>query len=334
MLGEILLVLTLAQAQTGPPTGSIRGQILVPSVGVAERILVLVQRADGPVVARIYTDVLGNYDVRNLPVGNYDVIVNLEGYEEVRQQVGIGTGAFNSVTLTIPLNEKEKFIVIKPEADSEKLVDLAELGRKYPKKAVQDFERAREEQRKGNDAKATELLEAALKLAPDLYGAHNTLGTLYQKSGRIREAQAEYGRARELNPRAPDPLVNLGSLYLDEATARAKEGRQVVGKILDDALDILEQALKIKRSATAYYFLGTAYYRSNFLEEAETNLKLALEMEPRLPAGHLMLANLYMKQRKWPGALEQLDSYLSENPKAADRVLVEGTRIKVVERIK
>jgi hypothetical protein len=126
MLGEILLALTLAQAQTGPPTGSIRGQILVPSVGVAERILVLVQRADGPVVARIYTDVLGNYDVRNLPVGNYDVIVNLEGYEEVRQQVGIGTGAFNSVTLTIPLNEKEKIVVIKPEADSEKLVDLAE----------------------------------------------------------------------------------------------------------------------------------------------------------------------------------------------------------------
>ena len=120
-------------------------------------------------------------------------------------QVAVGGGAFNSVTLNIPLREKETpaSSLSPTAAPSDDIVDVAELGRKYPKKAVQDYEKAREELRKGNDAKAVELLVGVVKLAPDFYSAHNTLGTLYQKDGRFRDAETEYRRARELNPRVP-----------------------------------------------------------------------------------------------------------------------------------
>jgi Tfp pilus assembly protein PilF len=193
---------------------------------------------------------------------------------------------------------------------------------------------AREELRKGNDVRAIELLAGVIKLAPDFYGAHNTLGTLYQKTGRFRDAETEYRLARELNPRNSDPLVNLGSLFIEEAVARSRDGKEVVGKILDTALDTLEEAIKIKRSAMAYYFLGTAYYRSNFHEEAETNLKQALELDRQLAVAHLMLANVYMKQRQWPSALEHLDVYLTDNPNATDPHTVEDTRTKVAARIR
>jgi Tfp pilus assembly protein PilF len=332
MLGKILLAVLLAQGQGNQANGVIRGQIIVPSVQASERILVLVQRTDGPVVARIFSDTLGNYEARNLPVGTYELQINVEGYEEVRMQVAVGGGAFNSVIANIHLREKEKLIVVRHDGGVDDAVDLTELGRNYPRKAVQDYEKAQEERRKGNDVKAIELLVSVVKLAPDFFKAHNTLGTLYQKTGRFQEAKSEYRRARELNPRNPEPLVNLGSLFIEESDARAKEGKEVVGKILDDALDILEESLKVKRSALGYYFLGTAYYKSNFMEEAEGNFKKALEMEPHLPAGRLMLANLYMKQRKWPAALELLDAYLAENPTASDRVQIEGTRAKVAER--
>src|SRR5437867_13269766 len=99
MLGKFLLALTLAQAQATQPIGVIRGQILVPSVQAAERIQVIVQRTDGPIVARVFSDTLGNYEARGLPQGTYEVIVNLEGYEEVRQQVGVGTGMVSAVSL-------------------------------------------------------------------------------------------------------------------------------------------------------------------------------------------------------------------------------------------
>ena len=335
MLGTILLVFMLAGPQNNQGNGVIRGQILIPSARASERILIIVQRADGPIVARIFSDSLGNYEVRNLVSGSYDVLVNVEGYEEVRLEVGVGTGPFSSVTANIPLREKEKLIAIKPDGGAaDDIVDITELGRKYPRKAVQDYEKALEEIRKTNSAKAAELLVSVVKLAPDFYSAHNTLGTLYQKTNRYSEAEAEYRRARELNPRAADPLVNLGSLFIDEANARASEGEEAVGKILDKALDILEESLKLKRSAMAYYFLGTAYYKSKFYEESEANLKRALEMDPHMPSTRLMLANLYMKQQKWPTALEHLDAYLTENPKALDRAQIQDTRGKVAQRIK
>jgi len=332
MLGKILLAYLLAQAQASQANGVIRGQILIPSVRAAERIQVVVQRADGPVVARVYSDVQGNYEARGVPVGTYDVVVSVDGYEEVRLQVAVGAGTFNAVTLNIPLTEKP--IVIKRDSPFDSVVDIAELGRNYPKKALQDYDKAREELRKGNDAKAVELLSGVVKLAPDFYNAQQLLGGLFQKASRFREAQAAYRQAHEINPRMPEPLVSLGSTFIDEAAARATEGKEVVGKILDDALDALEESLKIKPSPKGYYFLGTANYRSNFLEEAETHLKSALEMDPRLGAAHLMLANVYFKRRRWRSALEQLDAYLAENPNASDRVQILDTRSKVAERVR
>jgi tetratricopeptide (TPR) repeat protein len=333
MLGKILLASMLVQATSNVANGVIRGQILIPSVRAAERILVIVQRSDGPIVARVFSDALGNYEARNLPVGTYEIVINVEGYEEIRQQVGVGGNTFNNVTVNIPLREKES-IVIKRQGAADDVVDIAELGRKYPRKAVQDYEKARNELRKGNDAKAIELLLSAVKLAPDLYSAHNTLGTLYQKTQRFREAETLYRHARKLNPRTPEPLVNLGSLFIDEAAARAQEGEAVTGKILDDALDILEESLKIRRSAKGYYFLGTAYYKSKFFEEAETNIKLALDMDPHLASGQLMLANVYIRQRKWSQAVAQLDAYLTDNPTATDRIQIQETRAKLAERIR
>jgi Tfp pilus assembly protein PilF len=335
MLGKILFLIMLVQAQTNQTTGVIRGQIVIPTVSASERIPVTIQRSDGPLIGRFFTDTLGNFEVRGIPQGTYDVLVNVEGYEEVRQTVGVGGGAFNAVTLNITLREKEKIIVIKPDGGAaDDTVDVNELGRKYPRKAVQDYEKGREEIRKGNSAKAIELLQSAVKLAPDLYGGHNTLGTLYQKAGRLSDAEAEYRRARDLNPRNAEPLVNLGSVLIDQAAARVNEGKEVVGKLLDDALDILEASLKIQRSAMAYYLLGTAYYKSDFYEEAEMNLLQALQIDPKLPASRLMLANLYIKQKKWPEALNHLDAYLAENPKATDRQEIQDTRSKVAQRIK
>ena len=84
MLGTILLVFMLAQAQGNQGGGAIHGQILIPSVRAAERIQVIVQKSDGPIVARVFSDSLGNYDVRNLASGSYDIIVNVEVKDSVR----------------------------------------------------------------------------------------------------------------------------------------------------------------------------------------------------------------------------------------------------------
>lgn len=334
MLGKILLALMLVQGAGNQSRGLIRGQIIVPVAHASDRILVVLQKSDGPLIGRNFTDPLGHYEFPSLLPGNYILIVNVEGYEDVRQEVGVGSGVYGIQTVNIPLTEKITLITVKNGGRTDdEIIDLNELGRTYPRKAVQDYERSIDEIRKGNTAKAVELLTGVLKLSPDFYNAHNTLGTLYQKTGLFAEAEDEYRSARELNPRTPTPLVNLGSLFIDEAVARAGD-REAAGKILDDALDILEESLKMKRSALAYFFLGTAYYRSSFFEEAEENLKHALELDAHMGATRLMLANVYMKQQKWQSALEHLDAYLVENPRAADHSQIEETRFRVARKTK
>ena len=333
MLGKILLGLFVAQGVGNQNTGAVRGQIIIPSVHASERIPVQLQKADGPLVGQVYSDIYGNFDFHSLTPGDYVVLVSVDGYEDIRQEVGVGRGSFGAATVNITLREKERFIVVHPDGvASDQVVDLDELRKHYPRKAVQDYEKARDEIRKDNVPKALDLLVGVIQVAPDFYNAHNTLGTLYQKTGRFSEAENEYRRASELNPKSADPLVNLGSVLIDEAVGQTDRG--TAGKILDEAMDTLEASLKMKRTVEGFYFLGTAYYRSAFYEEAEDNLMRALALNSGLGATRLMLANVYMKQRRWQKALEHLDAYLAEHPKAADRRQIEETRLRVAERIK
>jgi Flp pilus assembly protein TadD len=327
----IFLLGGLASAQSN---GVIRGQILVPSVRISERIQVILQRTDGPVVARAFSDSLGNYEFRNLPSGTYEVVVNLDGYSEARQSVGLGTGLLAGtqiVNLVLTEKEKDPGDVFARDSD---VIDITELGRKYPRKVLDEYDKAREDNRKGNAARAAERLETVVKLAPDFFSARNTLGTIYQKMDRYRDAEREYKLARQLNPRSSQPLENLGSLYIQEAEASRKNDSSNVGKILDNALDILDEAKKLNpRSTTAHYLLGMANYRSEFYDEAEQSFKRALELDGRMPAVRLMLANLYIKLQKWDNALQHLDAWLANNPKAAERAQIQETRAKVAQRL-
>jgi tetratricopeptide (TPR) repeat protein len=126
--------------------------------------------------------------------------------------------------------------------------------------------------------------------------------------------------------------VNLGSLFIQESDSRRAEGFEVVGKLLDDAMDVLDQAIEIRpRSAMAHYYLGAAYYKSGFYEEAEASLKRAHDLDSSMGAIRLMLVNVYMKQSRWQDVLTHLDAYLKENPKASDRATIEHMRATVVK---
>ena len=145
--------------------------------------------------------------------------------------------------------------------------------------------------------------------------------------------EEQYQRAHQLSPRTPEPLINLGSLYIAEADERGIHRDDALA-LLSKARDLLEESLQLKPASTGYYFLGLAYFKSDFNEEAETNLKHALKMPTYPPAVRLILANLYIRLQKWPEALEQLDGYLLENPRSVDRTEVQNTRSKVIQRLR
>jgi tetratricopeptide (TPR) repeat protein len=297
------------------------------------RIEVRLESSSTQVITRTFADSAGNFEFGGLPAGSYNLSIDLEGYDPVRETAN----TFGNSSLTIVLSKMDaappKERPAGLDADDRDIVDVSQMRESLPKKAVQDYEKAIEEKRKGRIESALKLLEDAVRIAPNFFHAHNNLGLLYMSANRYDEAETEFKRGRALNPKSDRPLVNLGRVYIEKA-ALNRADREAAGKLLDQALDALEQAVRVNpRSALGYFLLGQANYRSNFLEEAEASFKKAFDIAPDLTAAQLMLANVYVRRGRWAEAVAVLDMYLKANPKAADRASVEGFRERIARTL-
>lgn len=321
--------------QTRRANLSIHGKVMIPDNRNPDlRVEVRLERDTSQPVSLTFADAAGNFEFRSLTAGSYIVSVSLEGYEPVRQPIEIFSSlSDNSLSIFLA----KPAVVIKErltglDADDPDIVDVSQMKDTLPRKAVQNYEKAIEEKRKGNSGNAVKLFEEAIRLAPNFSHAHNSLGVLYASMKRYADAEAEFKRSFESNPKSEGPLVNLGRLYIEEAAQ--KENAESAGIQLDQALDVLEQAVKLNpRSMRAYYFLGQANYRSSFFPEAEVAFKKAIEIEPVSGPARLMLANVYTKQGRWPEVLNALDAYLKDNPKAPDRASVEQMRDIIARKV-
>ena len=314
--------------------GSIRGKLITPGgQDAGERVEVRLEKDSSQIIQTTYTDASGTFEFRSVPPGSYVIAVTLEGYEPVHQQID-NMAAFGGSAITVFLTKSSGDKSSRTsglDAEDPDIIDVNQMKENLPKKAVQDYEKALGERKKGKLESAIKLLQDAIHLAPNFYNAHNSLGILYQSLKRYAEAEKEYLRSRELNGKSDKPLTNLGSLYIEEADLQ-KDNADATGKTLDQALDSLEAAVKLNpRSANAYYLLGLANYKSSFLEEAETAFTKAHDLDPSLTRINLLLANIHSRQGKWHDVLDNIDTYLKENPKAADRPAIEEMRAKVLK---
>jgi len=327
------------QQQRAPVDYSINGRLIFGNTSAPDdRIEVkLMANASAQVLSTVYSDSGGNFEFRNLQAGSYVIAVDLPGYEDVREAVQLANfGGSQRVThVSILLN---RVTTIRRDldgglpSDDPDVIDITEMQQKLPKKAVDEYKKGIEDHRKGDNDKALKRLLEAAALAPDFYQVHNNLGVIYQEQKQFRDAEREYRRARELNPRSPQPFINLASLFIEESDTRRSEGFRVVGGLLDEAMDFLDEAIKLRpTSAMAHYYLGTAYYKSAFYEEAEASLKKALDLDSNMSSVRLMLVNVYRQQNRGQDILNQLDAYLKENPKASNRAEIAQMRAAVAK---
>src|SRR5215475_3539309 len=201
----------------------IRGKVIIANNRDADqRIEVHLEKTTVQTLSTTYTDAAGNFEFRNLAPGSYFVSVDLEGYEPVRQSVDVFNNLGNN-SVTIFLSKPAVTIKERPtglDADDPDVIDVSQMKENLPKKAVQDYEKAIDEKKKGRLESAIKLLEDAIHLAPNFYHAHTNLGMLYQSLKRYTDAEKEFKRSSELSAKNEKPLVNLGSLYIEEADSQ------------------------------------------------------------------------------------------------------------------
>ena len=280
-----------------------------------ERIEVRLEGSGRQLIDTVFSDSIGNFMFRNFLPNTYYVAIEVEGYEPVRERVASFTRVAN---LTIFLNSKT--VIGRTEKGGfegdPKVVDINELRTDYPDKAVEEYEKALKDAEKGNAGKAVDRLEKAVQLAPDFHQAQNNLGVQYKALGRYRDAERTFEIARDLNRNAAQPLINLGSMYVDEAQEQSSSGEEERSRATyQKAVASLEEAIALDSfSAQARYFLGTALYKTAALERAETMLMRALELDEEYHVVRLMLVNVYWKQARYNDVLAQLTEFLERSP--------------------
>jgi len=292
-----------------------------------------------------YTNSTGEYKIQEQPSGRYYLVVRIDGFKEYRERVDLTVCPMLYTHVVFMDAEAEPIpqVILDFTGEVNEIVDVAELKRRFPRKAVSEFERARAERLKGQPDVAQKRLEKLLLEHTDFYDARNVLGSIYLEAKRFRDAETQYNKARELRPNSAAPLVSLGSLYVQEAEASiAPESERVevallgadLGVILDDARAVLDAAIKIKPDASfAYYLMGIVEMRFLHYQASEQQLRKSLELESKLRWARLALANLYVKQGRLRDAVLEFDAYLTEFKKMANTPEVEQVRAKVAAQL-
>jgi tetratricopeptide (TPR) repeat protein len=324
----LLLILSLVQPRAAD-SATLRGRLtLAPTQG--NKNIEVVLKKGRLIVSRVIPDAEQDYEFKNLANGRYELAIKVDK-QEVRRQINLCCGPDSISVIDISLDRSVPSIAVSFPVEAPDIVDVVELRRDFPKSILKEYEKARTDMQVGNLERAVERLRRVLKSAPDFYGARARLGMLYHNMACYLDAEREYVRARELNPRAAQPLMNLGSVYLEAAGARLDGDR----RYLDEAIAILKEAILIRPNSTiGHCLLGMAYFKNQSYEAAEETLRKALGMDKRFGAARLMLANVCMRQERWKEAIEHIDVYLEEHPFSPDRGKIRSLREEIVVNLK
>ena len=94
------------------------------------------------------------------------------------------------------------------------LVDPADYNKRFPKKALKEYERGLDDEHKGKRDEAIAHYVGALKIAPDYYPAHNNLGRSYLSNTDFRPAEEQFREAVRLDQNDSQAYFNLGDVLM------------------------------------------------------------------------------------------------------------------------
>lgn len=146
---------------------------------------------------------------------------------------------------------------------------------------------------------------------------------------------------RKANAPAPQSEIVLGGKFQVDIRQLSipEDAVREYRKALDDnkkgktarAIERLRRALSIAPNfIEAAFHLGSTFYNAGHFEDAEKVLVRGLKAVPAAGKLRLMLANVFVKERKYGQALLQIDAYIKENPDGPERASAETTREQLI----
>jgi tetratricopeptide (TPR) repeat protein len=342
-LGRVLCALLLAtlcaasaRAQIGvDDTGTggrhvIQGRILFPSGRRADARLKVRLQTQSSGELSVYTDANGYFGFRSLEAGSYNIVI--EGgndFETVRESIYIepdvnsmvrgvsGPPITRPYTMQVYLQPKRKEGLSAEERPGTLNASLANV----PKPALDLYNKALDAARNNDPAKAVGLLKEAVTAYHDFPLALTELGMLYMKMKEPAKAADALREANKLSPNSYPTLFTYAVALHDSQQFSEAETQ------------FRKAAQKNASAPLPHYYLGLILIRRHELEEAEKELKTAVEVGgDQVPYAHRYLGGLYWSRRAYKEAADELETYLKLMPDVQDasrlRTIIKDLRAK------
>jgi protein O-mannosyl-transferase len=123
--------------------------------------------------------------------------------------------------------------------------------------------------------------------------AHNNLGSVWLRSGRVDDAIREYQAALKVTPESPLARNNLGSAFLKQ------------GKVAEAIQEFQRVLSRNPQSITGRFNLAAALLKSGRTAEAVAEYEKVLAIKPDFAEGHLALGHALMRAERLPEAIAQ-----------------------------
>jgi tetratricopeptide (TPR) repeat protein len=305
-----LLVLFSAseiQLASGQTQYRIEGVVYGPDSRPLPNILVSLQNSSRAQIAQDITNSDGHYQFSGIVAGSYYLIVKpaQDQLHPVLQQLELMDTSRGGSSMS---SERVDFTL----RTSARRVDPASaatvFAQSVPPEAEREYLLAMKSSGKGDREEALEHLAKAIAVFPTYFLAIQQRGLLYVELTKQKEAIEALTNAIKINPKSAEAHLGLGMTYvgLDQLPAAIEELN--ISRSLDPRL------------FRTHLYLGMAFIGVDDLDAAEQALKQAYTLGGPTDgrAAHLYLASIYDKRKQYQKAVNELETYLRDNPKATN----------------
>jgi tetratricopeptide (TPR) repeat protein len=286
-----------------PSEGRIRGTVLLKAgERPASQVAVRLKSHVAGIFHSMLTDLEGHFEVRGLPRGTYEIVVDEPGYESAQTSAQLDGVSAELVIYLKPSHVE----VSRRNGDT---ISVREL--KIPHQAQEEFREGLERVAKNDPAGGLLHFQKAAQEFPGYYEAQYHAGAVQMKMGQRVAAMQAFQTAIDLSGgRYAHADFGLGYLLYLEGRASEAEG------VIRRGLDVDED------SPDGYAILGMTLLRLERIEEAEKYAREAIARDANLEVAYLVLADVHARRHEYQQQLRALETYLNLDPSgpASERV--------------
>jgi carboxypeptidase family protein/tetratricopeptide repeat protein len=256
----------------------------------------------GQLIDSYYTSVDGKWATPAIPLGQYVITVEAEGYKTVRQSeelIGFPGILIYTMLVAVP---SDKPSATAAAAAPGPVVSARELG--LPQGAQDALHQGTDALFKKHNATASlPFFQKVLTMAPDFYEAAYYQGVALMELGRKKEAEDAYRSSASLSDdRFPEADFALAAILTDQK--QYPEAEKLVRAGLQMAPEAWNGQIELARVQMA----------TGRIADAEQTALMVRKLKPDFPRIYLVLANIHHLQDKNDAVLEDLNTYLKMFP--------------------